>query len=93
MTLTPLYIHTAMTAYRVFRDGALIHTTTDATECTFHDEAATAGATPTYAVAGISPLGEGERTAALEVYVAHSQDRRALFKLGVTGEFGVVECS
>lgn len=81
-----------MTAYRVFRDGAIIHTTTDAAECKFHDEAATVSATHTYAVAGISPLGEGERTAALEVYVAHSQDRRALFKLGVTGEFHVFKC-
>ena len=77
-----------MTVYCVFRDGAIIHTTTDATGCTFHDEAATAGATHTYAVAGVSPLGEGERTPDLDVYVAHAQDRRTLLKLGVTGAFG-----
>lgn len=76
-----------MTAYRVYRDGAIVHTTTDTAKCTFHDEAATTGATHTYAVAGISPLGEGERTTDLEVYVAHAQDRRALLKLGVTGKF------
>lgn len=75
-----------MTAYRVYRDGNLIHTTSDATECAFHDEAAVAGATHTYAVAGVSTLGEGERSEALEVYVAYAQDRRALLKLGVTGE-------
>lgn len=79
-----------MTAYRIFRDGAIVHTTTTTTEahastCTFHDAPAAAGATYTYAVVGVSPLGEGEKSEALEVYVAHPQDRRALLKLGVTG--------
>jgi hypothetical protein len=74
-----------MIAYRIFRDGALIHTTDSTTDCTFHDEEATAGATHAYVVAGLSPLGEGERSEALEVYVPYAQDRRALLKLGVTG--------
>lgn len=79
-----------MTAYRIFRNGAIVHTITTtgahaSNDCTFHDTMAIAGATYTYAVAGVSPLGEGEKSDALEVYVAHPQDRRALLKLGVTG--------
>lgn len=76
-----------MTTYRIFRDGALIHTTPgiDAAACAFHDHTAMAGATHVYSVAGVSALGEGEKSEALEVYVAHVQDRRALLKLGVTG--------
>jgi hypothetical protein len=77
---------TAMTAYCIYRDGALLHTSDGTADCTFHDKAALSGATHTYAVAGVSPLGEGERCEALEVYVVHPQDRRALLKLGVTGQ-------
>lgn len=82
-----------LTAYRIYRDDILVHTTASAAHCRFSDRGVTPGSTHTYTVAAVNVAGEGALTGPVEAYVAYPQDKIAVLKLCVTGACLLVSLS